>query len=175
MKQLSTQQYNWAPLTTIWPKPEPVAIDWLMNQSSLTQRLKQLSHTSFEVKVFEQRWLRGNNIARSFYNHHPNLRHRLNHQRFWSRKVELVVDGNTLVFAHTLIPQSTLTAIRFPLTQLKTRSLGSFLFNHPLIKRGPIEICTQSGIMARRSIFWFHQHPISVSEFFIDPCFQNQK
>ena len=59
--------------------------------------------------------------------------------RVWEREVLLRCDGAAVVFAHTVVPWSN-SAFDWPLFgALGERSLGSTLFDDPLVRRGALE------------------------------------
>ena len=108
-------------------------------------------------------------------------------QRHWARirQVLLLCDGEPWVAARTIIPLSTLQGSLRRLRHLKNRPLGAFLFAHPRLERGNIEVTqlpfsapplnlinnstqiTDQAPWGRRSLFRLQSHPVLVSEVFL--------
>ncbi|MEN9464058.1 MAG: hypothetical protein RL217_239 [Pseudomonadota bacterium] len=89
----------------------------------------------------------------------------------WVREVQLKVAGKTLVYARTAVPLQTLTGAERCLMQLGSRSLGSYLFTQPSLKRTELKAsrcpANELGLTwSRRSIFYLHRKPLMVSEAF---------
>lgn len=152
--------------------PFNIARHWracLFNKQSLTAQLIDLAEGQFEVKLIRQLWKKfspGECQALSL----------ADGQHGWVREVELKVKGQTLVYARTCIPRSTLTGSERYLTQLGNKSLGSVLFNHPRMRRGkmravrikPTEQLSALNIQwARNSIFYLNHKPLLVTEAFV--------
>ena len=114
-------------------------------------------------------------------------------QRHWARirQVLLLCDDNSWVVARTIIPLSTLRGPLRRLRYLKNRPLGAFLFAHPDLQRGEIEVTQltpttpplnllfgdDSSVTempwARRSLFRLRGRPVLVSEIFLEKLLTN--
>ena len=145
----------------------PAWRSWLTDPGSLTRRLDALSPGQFRVQ----------RLADYVGRLSPTECHDLGMrwpQTGWLREVSLLVDGKEWVRARTVVPASSMTAFGGQLRQLGTRSLGSFLFSQPDLRRQILRICPvpASGQRshqlqwARRSVFLVRKRPILVTEAF---------
>lgn len=153
-------------------------IGWLLDNTSLTQRLKAICHDSFSVRILAQGW------ARPMLNEARKLKiHESKHA--FIRQVYLFCHQQPVVFARTVIPARTIRGRMRRLTNLGTKPLGEVLFNDPKIQRQDKEIakiCVEhtlhrlamrhqpkqkQAIWGRRSIFTYHKKPILLSEIFL--------
>lgn len=158
---------------------DPVLAQWLFDQDSLTQRLRQLSHDRFHVLPLQEGWqiLRADECLA--LNCAPQ-------SVGWVREVFLYGKDQPWVYARSVASQAALKQSGFDLTQLGRRSLGELLFSDPEFKRGPFEICTldqqrlpavvaqhsqaDTPLWARRSCFNTPRISILVAEAFL-PAF----
>jgi chorismate--pyruvate lyase len=159
---------------------------WLLDTSSLTQRVMAACRGRFRVQVLSQAW------------HRPLVdeRHRLdlhNDTRALVRQVRLLCDDQPWVYARTVIPRSTLRGGERRLAHLGARPLGAALFADPTMEREPMEIvqlitgqtlfdvatlglaAPAKEIWGRRSVFRLSGKPLLVSEIFLagipaSPC-----
>ncbi len=171
----------------------PIALhlkDWLLDQGSLTARLKRNS-TSFSVELLGQE---------------TQLCHASEANEFIKadepvlvREVLLYCDDIPQVFARSLIPLSSLTGEEQALANLGTQPLGQVLFNNPSLKRKQIELsvfdrssCVAQLALAvnktdnnpndtmidelwgRRSVFIVENKPLMVAEVFLPQAFAYQ-
>ena len=105
---------------------------WLLDRSSLTKRLISCSQKTFEVRVsFE-------GVARLFQHEKKVLK--CASDSAWIREVELIVDGETWVFARSAVPLSTLTGDDLKLRHLGNKPLGHLLFSSPRYQRNQFEV-----------------------------------
>lgn len=93
-------------------------------------------------------------------------------QRVYLREVQLLVDGTICVVARSVIPLTTLTGREKRLLRLGSKPLGEYLFSHPQMRRGPLELkLGKTGRSqpryARRSVFYLSGKPLMVSEAFV--------
>lgn len=152
---------------------------WLSAGGSLTARL--VAHSgAFRVQRLHQRTaLCLADEARAIGMARPG--------RVWEREVLLRCDGRPVVFAHTVVPMSA-NAGDWPLfSALGERSLGSTLFDDPLVRRGELEFArlraghplarrTRAALgetnadtvyYARRCLYRRHQGTLLVTEVFL--------
>lgn len=137
--------------------------EWLLDSGSLTQRLKQRSHGLFSVEVLQQSWLLPNRSEQQ-------LLSMKTRQRALIREVFLHGNNQPWVFARSVIPATTLSGRERALLRLSNRPLGEFLFSHPAMERGPIEVSRLPGtpeLWARRSVFYLSGKPLMVCEVFL--------
>ncbi len=153
--------------------------DWLTNRDSLTARL--MAHSK-QFRV--QRLFQGQSMClRDEYAQIDLVRP----QRVIEREVLLRCDEVPVVYAHTVLPR-TATADEWPLfASLGNRSLGTTLFNDPLVHRGQLQFArlrlghplmrkivalnllseVPSFLYARRSVFTRHGAKLLVTEVFL--------
>ena len=151
---------------------------WLLDRGSLTARLQ--ARGSFALSLLYQ------GLARPTLDEASALgvkHHRLLHVR----EVALRVDGQALVFAHTVLPCRPRGALSRWLARLDDRSLGALLFAHPRFVRGPLSYrrldprqalfrpaidalqltdAPPKTLWARRSRFTFGRQSVLVTEVF---------
>lgn len=149
-------------------------LDWLAFPGSLTARLKTQGQ-SFSVTVLGQSQLRCDGAIIG----------RVGLQRLTVREVLLNIDGVAWVYAQSQWPTDEIADLQ----GLGQQPLGEVLFMHPQTQRGPIEFAefsscddlsallaelptfsqpAQAGqCLARRSVFFYQQAPISVCEVFL--------
>jgi chorismate--pyruvate lyase len=153
-------------------------LDWLLDATSLTQRLMAACEGRFSVQLCDQGW------RPPMLNEARRLKVRPGRRAF-VRQVYLLCNGRPWVFARTVIPVSTLTGPRRHLSKLGNRPLGAVLFADPSMRRSPVEIArleqpqplfTQATallnekpehIWGRRSVFRLQGRPLLVSEIFL--------
>ncbi|HEY7886026.1 MAG TPA: chorismate lyase [Cellvibrionaceae bacterium] len=154
------------------PKPwQP----WLMDDSSLTAKLRRKSAGDFNVEILGQ------------YPGRPNLSeaHRLGiSPRLVCIIREVLLKGRggaPWVFARSVFPIHSLTGKLRHLARLDNRPLGAYLFSHSTLTRSAIEVApiAPDGAMVpksvqnsnilwgRRSIFYLHNKPLLVNEIFL--------
>lgn len=148
----------------------PAILSWLLEQGSLTRRLKSLCGHSFKVKLMDQRW------GRPLHDESRRLGLR-NGQRAIIREVALCSEKTPLILARSVIPARTLKGVDRRLGKLGTRPLGQILFSHPQLKRVSMEFSTlaipgRQPLWGRRSLYSLgHQHTLLVAEFFTPELF----
>lgn len=176
------------PLGLRWHTPRQARLRWrhdiepttwqrLLDRGSLTQQVRAQAQQRFHVELLNQQ------VARPS----PEEAQALGMHRAAgaiTREVKLFADGQPLVFAHTVIPLSSVHGRYRHLLKLGTRPLGAALFSDSSIVRGPVELtCLHAGdllwlqatagmpapdyLWGRRSAFYLAGRPILVSEFFL--------
>ncbi|OED47523.1 hypothetical protein ACH42_02850 [Endozoicomonas sp. (ex Bugula neritina AB1)] len=153
--------------------PEPYR-EWLLDSGSLTRRLKSICTKSFKVKLLQQVWGAPSDSEQQFL--------QCRGERASIREVLLMVDDRPVVFARSVLPESSLTGKNKELLQLGEEPLGDFLFSQPSLVRGQIEIeelpanqfnahlerpYHQERAWGRRSLFYLNEKAISVCEVFL--------
>jgi chorismate lyase len=139
--------------------------NWLLDQSSLTRRLQEMAPGQFSVCKLAH----GFSKATAMECHDLGLPWG---QSVWFREVELQLAGVTLVEARTVVPLQSHTIRLQGLARLGNRSLGSFLFSQPSLKRTRVRLyrCqgkdNQGKVWARRSVFTILGQPLQVTEVF---------
>ncbi|HFD92494.1 MAG TPA: chorismate lyase [Gammaproteobacteria bacterium] len=151
---------------------------WLLETSSLTERLQACCRKAFRVRLLQLGW------QRPMYNE----RHLVG-ARDWEyalvRHVHLMCGSHPWVFARTVIPLQTMRGAQRQLAHLGERPLGALLFADHTVRRGAVEIARitpdhglyhtalggdrsgQDAIWGRRSLFYFGVRPLLVSEIFL--------
>ena len=154
----------------VWP--------WLLDKTSLTERIITACPGCFRVRVVNQ--ARG----RVWRNEAEALNMRQGTHAI-VRQVQLLCDETPWVYARTIIPPATLHRRLRRLMRQGSRSLGATLFSDPSMERGEVEVtcltaadelfCSIAGdspdkpekIWGRRSVFRLGGKPLLVCEFFL--------
>lgn len=150
---------------------DPMLVEWLLDQGSLTQRLTRLSADRFSVIPLVEGWqpLRDDECAAL----------RLPQASIgWVREVYLLGAERPWVFARSVAGKAALAAHDLGLEALGQRSLGQLLFSDPAFTRQPIETCRypaawlpaalqQASLWARRSRFDRDGLSVLVAEVFL--------
>lgn len=148
----------------------PSQRDWLLDESSLTDRLRRASGGDFRVELLRQCWARPR----------PDESRRLAvdpAQRALVREVLLVCGGVPWVYARSVLPATSLTGPLYFLRRFGARSLGAELFRFPGLRRDGFELtrCAATHdtgpLWGRRSVFILDDRRLLVSEFFL-PTFR---
>lgn len=153
---------------------------WLLDRSSLTQRLQRACDGQFSVEVISQQ-METPMLSEALALGRPPQELAL------VRQVRLLCDDEPWVFARTVIPLPSLRKGLRQLALLGTRPLGAVLFSDPTMQRSEVEV-TRLGrskrlfsmalgngttgvpeIWGRRSVFTLRNQPLLVSEFFLPP------
>ncbi|GAA5216416.1 chorismate--pyruvate lyase family protein [Corallincola platygyrae] len=153
--------------------------DWLLDQTSLTARLKQQCQT-FTVKVLGEG-------VQAFTPDEQILLH-CRGQRGFVREVVLLCDDRPWVFARTVVPSATLERGK-ELGQLGSKPLGALLFSTPGMSRDLVEFTQLSSehglnqlalaegaqakpreLWGRRSRFCLPAGELLLSEIFLPDC-----
>lgn len=153
-------------------------LDWLLDPTSLTRRLKQACSGKFQVVPVSQKRQRPQLNEAQVLGMNA-------HEICFIREVHLLCNKRPWVFARTVIPVSTLTGPQRRLARLGNKPLGAVLFADPSMERSPIEIAricpgqtlfeTATAplkkkpveIWGRRSTFFLAGKPLLVSEIFL--------
>ena len=151
-------------------------LDWLLDPSSLTARLKKHCQ-QFRVQVLGQKI-----EACSDLESNDDIKVA---EPVLVREVLLFCDEVPQVFARSLLPLSSLTGDEKKLAELGNQSLGQVLFNSPQLQRKCIEISSfnrdnsvaklashyqlpnQEKLWGRRSVFMLQGKPLMVGEVFL--------
>lgn len=136
---------------------------WLTAPGSLTRLLKASSAGQFRVEVQEegQRTVDSLELRAEFGPLAPD-------HGFWSRRVMLLGDEQPWVLAHTLLPAHSQLSPLAQVISLGSKPLGEFLFEHPQLHRGDMQVAHLQGrIWGRKSLFFLFGKPIMVAEFFL--------
>ena len=159
---ITDPDFDWKSCNQFFPQPPAEWRRWLLDPRSLTQILVRRSQGNFAVRPVEELWWQGSSAYLTRV-----LGTQLSRQRMWSRKVVLVGYGAPWVVAHTLVPQESLRGKLAQVKKLQTKPLGAFLFNHPGLYRGRLDIASTAEGWGRCSLFVLDWHPILVAEFFL--------
>jgi chorismate--pyruvate lyase len=159
-------------------------VDWLLEPSSLTVRLKQHCQT-FKLEVLGQQVIACPEDE-SFANiqaGNPVL----------VREVLLYCDNQPQVFARSLLPISSLTGEQAQLANLGTQPLGQIIFNEPSLERKCIKVAqfnttskmatlshqlslpVEHSLWGRRSLFYLKNKPLMVAEVFLPNAYAYSK
>jgi chorismate--pyruvate lyase len=106
-------------------------------------------------------------------------------QRAYVRDVTLLCDNQVVVFAHSVLPRTSLRGAWNGISRLGSRPLGEALFNNPRIRRQALAYCKLTArhplfrrindhqpqhtrhLWARRSVFCLAGRPLLVTEVFL--------
>ncbi len=162
---------QWLSRDQLIDAPEPVVLEWLFHEDSLTRRLTRLSHDGFSVTPLFEGWqrLRADECA---------ALHLPEGSEGWVREVYLLGHGEKWVFARSVAGRAALAHDGLHMDELGTRSLGELLFSDRAFARGPLQICqypapwlpeadTTPGLWGRRSCFSRGPLSILVAEVFL--------
>jgi chorismate--pyruvate lyase len=159
------------------PGMAPAYATWMHDHGSLTRRIQQ-NCGQFQVRNF----FTGLSMASIDETSVLQLPRR---QHIYTRDVLLYADNKPVVYAHSVVAGQHLRGAWHTLQHLGSRSLGSLLFTHPLVRRSPLRFCTlttvhplyqqaiqtldtpPSKLWARRSLFMLHGAPLLVTEIFL--------
>jgi chorismate--pyruvate lyase len=148
---------------------------WLTDDGSLTGRLIELGRGEFRVQRLYQGWQVPLTSEQQLLSLPPR-------QLALVREVALQLAQQTVVFARSVFPVSSLTGSLAHLRRLQNKSLGAILFRHPGMHRSPFELARiggesdylpttlQQGTPAwgRRSRFVIGGRSLMVSEVFLE-------
>lgn len=150
---------------------------WLSNRGSLTQRLKA-RHADFRVRLVAR------GFAPPFLDETLALRLRPKVNAY-VRDVLLMGGGHVRVYAHSVLPRTSLRGGWRGITRLGAKPLGEALFSDPRIRRLGLTMrrldarhplyraarshtgLTTPHLWARRSVFCLNGHPLLVTEMFL--------
>jgi len=150
---------------------------WLSDKGSLTRRLRSRC-SSFRVQPMATGLSRPNQDELGVLGIRSGT-------RAYVREVQLICGGLPVVFAHSVLPISSLRGGWNGVTRLGTRPLGDALFNNPRIRRMPLVYrCLRPAhplyrgvqrhlpveatrLWARRSLFCLKGRPLLVTEVFL--------
>ena len=131
---------------------------WLLDTGSLTAKLKT-QYTDFKVQILDEIVAPIVADEQIFFQALPPQ------TQYHHRQVLLLGNQVPKIYAQSIIPKTADTEKILP---LGTQPLGEILFNQPNLKRCPTEFTkTTDNIWGRRCLFYFHQTPILVCEFFL--------
>ncbi len=172
----SSRQPNWRLPSQMQLSGLPIEVrPWLLDESSLTERLIRKTDGQFRVERLSQGWRRPQPSESELLG--------LPHGQ-WAlvREVALQCFDEPWVYARSVIPAATLSGRLRRLRRLQNESLGALLFQHPQLRREAFEITRlppgssyihpslrqESPAWARRSRFVLYGHAILVSEVFLE-------
>ncbi len=151
---------------------------WVLASGSMTKRLRRAGQASFHVDVLKQQWeLPTTSEARliAIPNKMPSL----------VREVQLFCNNACFIFAHTVVPKTTMQgSCRRLHALLNKRPIGDILFSDPNMRRSPLQLAKLTPehieyqwavqniserpefLWARRSVFYLSERPLIVNEIF---------
>ena len=165
-------------------KIPPTLMPWLFHSESLTKKLRQQCK-KFSVRVLKETWQRPRYDEAKFLKISPR-------ESVLVREVQLICDDQVCVFARSIFPRESLRGKGYRLRSLQARPLIEVLAADKLLKRSNFEIAcvpviehycellnnqenTDQFLWQRRSIFYFYNKPILVSELFLPAIIGIQK
>lgn len=167
---------NWHERESLGNAAEPLVLQWLFHQDSLTRRLTTLSSDHFSVTPLFEGW----QVLRDDECLALELPER---SVGWVREVYLRGHGEKWVFARSVAARSTLLESGLHMDKLGTRSLGELLFCDPAFDRGTLQVCRYPAswlpvadaaeeLWGRRSCFSRGPLKILVAEVFLPTLWQ---
>lgn len=170
---LMDEDYCWTLPQDATQLPSNLWLDWMLDSGSLTKRLQRLSQGTFNLGVLEECWqaARPKQVAALGVSSAEHL---------WSRRVVLRGGDVSWVVAHSYIAGELSVQAAAKATSIEAilalgdRPLGALLFEHPAMKRGPIEICKTRTGWGRRSRFTLDGTPLVVAEYFLAALVEGQ-
>lgn len=178
------QSFRWfSPSQTLKHQINPSILSWLVDEGSLTQRLKNHCPNQFSVQVLAEEWVKPD-LSEARLLGIPLS------QNVLLRQVHLKCNDQLCVYARSVIPLSTLQGKHHRLQFLGDKPLGEYLFSNPTLKRSKIEWSkltrgsslftiamadqiesdraeSDQPIWGRRSLFQIDTKSLLVSEFFL--------
>ncbi len=151
---------------------------WLIDTGSLTARLQQ-RYAHFAVKPMAVKYAKP--IQDEFA-----LLNLCSHKTALIREVFLIGNNQPVVFAHSVLPRTSLRGAWHGLGRLGNKPLGATLFANPKVKRSPLEYkklsacspisirvaghmqASPKALWARRSVFQLNCARILVTEVFLE-------
>jgi len=159
--------------------------EWLLTKGSLTQKVISRCKGRFHLEIIQ----------------HGRVRPQLNERRLLMmsdtetalrREVVLCCDATPLIFARTIIPGTTLRGAGLRLARLGRKPLGDLLFRDHSVLRSDLQVTcmdaknalfdsvkvktkaktNKQDVWGRRSIFFYADEPLLVSEIFL-PAIRN--
>ena len=170
------------PSQTLKHRIEDDILSWLVDEGSLTKRLKQHCPENFSVDVLGMEWVKPDKSEASLLGIPAT-------QKVLLRQVHLKCGDDLCVYARSVIPLQTLSGPHRCLRNLGDKPLGEYLFASPSLVRSRIEWAQltpsshvyrtalpqqQEGgdnIWGRRPLFFIDKRPLLVSEFFLPVLF----
>jgi len=140
---------------------------WLLDQGSLTQKLRQRS-PDLRVEILTEGFQKPYHDEALILNIPPV-------SQAWVRQVQLVSDNTPLIFARTVIPNLSLQNPWWRIKHLGQQPLGEVLFNQPSLQRSRFEFCHTTWfdhtpkLFARRCQFSQTHSPLLLTEVFLQP------
>ncbi len=173
------QSASWfSPSQTLKRQIDISILSWLVDEGSLTQRLKTFCPEQFSVVVLAEEWGKPDHSEAKLLGI-PMA------QKVLLRQVHLKCGNQLCVYARSVIPLSTLQGKHQRLQYLGDKPLGEYLFANPTLKRSKIEWSkltrgsslydiamtdqpeTGEAVWGRRSLFHIDAKSLLVSEFFL--------
>jgi chorismate--pyruvate lyase len=155
-----------------FPYPSHYALQWLMEQGSLSHKLAEhCDHLSVKIVRSEV------SPSESMSQDEVEL---LDHEVCWLREVVLYGDDAPWVIGRTLMSLDSIDRSRYDISQQGTVPIGVTVFSSADIKRDALQVArisTSNGeFFARRSRLWMKGHPILVAELFLPkaPIYQQE-
>lgn len=170
-----THEPSWRPTRQFTTAELPPACrPWLLDDSSLTVRLIELNLGAFRVQRLYQGWQVPLPSESILLRVPPR-------QRALVREVGLMLAEQTVVFARSIFPITSLTGDLTHLRYLQNKSLGAILFKYHSMRRSPFELARMEGdsdylprdlqqatpAWGRRSRFVIGDRNLMVSEVFL--------
>jgi chorismate--pyruvate lyase len=150
-------------MSKVADKMTPSERQWLTHTGSLTKRLRRLKPGKVEHLIRYEAWELPQADETRYLGISPT-------QSVFIRETDWCYQNDVVVTTRALIPAATLQAEGEQLQTIGVRSLGDLLFADPNLKRSAFEfthtVVDKKLCWARRSIFFYFDKPLLVSEVF---------
>ncbi|CAK9886376.1 MAG: Chorismate pyruvate-lyase [Candidatus Erwinia impunctatus] len=141
-------------------RPSSWVLDWLMTESSMTQRLAGYCQ-HIHVEVITEGMIPYEALSGDELNFLPV------DALYWQREVILYGDECPWLAGRTVLPESTLTGDERALLQLGNQPLGHYLFTSPSLIRDFIKPGCSGELWGRRSGLQLSGKPLLLTELFL--------
>ncbi len=136
---------------------------WLLDSGSLSAKLSASQAGEYHVKVLAEGYAKAHRLEQYLGATNASL--------FWCREVCLYLGDTPVVYARTIMPAHKNNPQLHAIRHLGTRPLGAYLFQHPRLKRGKINLnlCPKNNLglsFCRHSSFNLPNQPVFIAEGF---------
>lgn len=143
----TSPELNWKKQYTLQESAVSTTLQgWLLHSGSFMQRLREHGVENTRIHVLSQEW----QCAEPW---ECELLQLDLQTKVLVREVMILNEQHCWMFARSVFPRQTLTGEEAELADLKTRPLGTVLFNHPEMKRSEFSfVCLQPGMQWHQKV-----------------------
>lgn len=171
----------WRPVRQLFGirAPTSAARNWLLDEESLTRRLRERWGTAFRVRVTAHLWTPPARDEARLLGLKAGTQALI-------REVQLCDGDEPYVRARTVMPATTLTGKHRQLANLGSRPLGAAIFADPTLRREQLDVAQvgpgdpvfpdlRERAWGRRSLFTLEGKPLIVYEVFLPEFFEGRR